>query len=547
VIAADAIARSRSLEAAARPTWAVALHTLRSTHRGALIWGAVFGFFALASATAYMTGFPTQAARAELARTLQTFAILLGPPRNADTVAGFTAWRVLLVGAVMGAIWAMLTSTSRLRGDEDDGRWELLLAAPLTKRAATLQVLLGLGGAWLLMFAVSALLIVLTGRLPGARFSLSGSLLLAAGMSAGAAMWLAIGALASQISATRGQAVRLAAALLGASFLVRMLADSRTSLGWLRWLSPLGWIEELHPFRNSQPQALLPMLVLIVGSCALAIVLAERRDLNASLIQEGQVRRHETAWSAGPFSLALRLAQPSAIGWLVGSGVLAFITGAVAKSASSILTSSPTFEAALGRLGIRKAAEGYLGLTFMFVAVLLAVLAAGQIAAMRDEEGSGRLENLLVRPVTRATWLSSRVGVALLLIVSVGLASGLLTWLGAASSHVGVGLSALLAAGLNACAPAVVVLGAGVLVLGWRARLAAPAAYALVAWSFLVNLLGSFLKGLDWLRQTSILTHMSLAPSVAPDWGADLVMLAIGLAAAIVGGMALKRRDLEYG
>ncbi|HET6316623.1 MAG TPA: ABC transporter permease, partial [Chloroflexota bacterium] len=211
-----------------------------------------------------------------------------------------------------------------------------------------------------------------------------------------------------------------------------------------------------------------------------------------------------------------------------------------------ILSSSPTIEAALGRLGVRKAAEGYLGLSFLFVAVLLAVLAASQVAAIRDEEASGRLDNLLVRPVTRAEWLISRVLTSLLLILLVGLASGFVTWVGAASSHIGVSLPTLLAAGLNACAPAVVVLGVGVLVLGWRGSLAAPVAYALVAWSFLINLLGTFLKNMDWLRDSSLFNHISLAPSVAPDWGEVLVLALIGLAAAYVGTVAFQERDIEY-
>ncbi|HET6315929.1 MAG TPA: ABC transporter permease subunit, partial [Chloroflexota bacterium] len=328
MIASDALVQAPAV--ATRQTsqrWVVAWHTLRSTHRGALIWGAVFGLFVVSSVTAYITGFPTQTERQQLARTLQTFSILLGPPRNADTVAGFTQWRVLLVAGIMGAIWGMLTSTSRLRGEEENGRWELLLAGPLTKRAATLQVLVGLGGAWLLMFGTTALLVLLSGRLPGARFPVTGSLLLAAAMTSGAAMWLAMGAVASQVSATRGQALRICAALLGASFLVRMLADSRTSLGWLRWLSPLGWLEEVHPLRSPQPLALLPVLAVILGCCAVAIWLAEWRDLNASLLQEGTARRHETAWSAGILSLAIRITQPAAIGWLLGAGVLSLVTG----------------------------------------------------------------------------------------------------------------------------------------------------------------------------------------------------------------------------
>src|SRR5262249_29395400 len=204
-----------------------------------------------------------------------------------------------------------------------------------------------------------------------------------------------------------------------ASYLVRMIADSRTSLGWLRWLSPLGWAEELHPLRGPQLVALLPMIGLIVACAMATIWLAERRDLNASVLREGAVRHHETRWSLGPISLAIRLTRGAAIGWLLGIGAMAFTTGLVAKSASSILSSSPTIQAALGRLGVRKATEGYLGVSFLLIAVMLALLAASQVGAIRDEEASGRLDNLLVRPVSRPLWLAGRLIVSLALVIGV--------------------------------------------------------------------------------------------------------------------------------
>jgi ABC-2 type transport system permease protein len=268
--------------------------------------------------------------------------------------------------------------------------------------------------------------------------------------------------------------------------------------------------------------------------------------VNASLLRESSVRTHETAWVGGTLRLAYRLTRPGAIGWLLGAAVMAFTMGAVAKSASSILSASPTIGAALGRLGIRRATEGYLGLAFLLFAVMLTVLAASQIAAIRDEEATGRLDNLLVRPVSRPAWLAGRLVVSLTLIVVVGLAFGLVTWLGASSQRVGVGLPALLTAGLNAAAPAVLVLGVGGLVYAGRGSLAAPVAYAIVAWSFLVNLLGSFLKGLDWVRQTSLFTHIALAPSVAPDWGSAAVLVALGAAAAMLALLAFQERDVEY-
>ena len=79
-------------------------------------------------------------------------------------------------------------------------------------------------------------------------------------------MFLAIGALTSQLSPTRRQANGLAAAVFGVSFLVRMAADTVAGLDWMRWASPLGWVENLHPLTGSQPLALVPILLLTVAA-----------------------------------------------------------------------------------------------------------------------------------------------------------------------------------------------------------------------------------------------------------------------------------------
>jgi len=183
---------------------------------------------------------------------------------------------------------------------------------------------------------------------------------------------------------------------------------------------------------------------------------------------------------------------------------------------------------------------------FLMAAVVIAVIAAGQVAALRDEEASGRLDNLLVRPVSRLGWLAGRLGVALALIALAGLAAGYFTFLGMASQHLYFALPTLIEAGLNATAPAVFVLGAGVLVFGLRPRLSAVAAYGIVAWSFLVDLLGSLVKGSTWLRDSSLFTHVALAPAAKPDWGTDAIIVLVGVAAALIGVIAFLRRDIAY-
>ena len=217
--------------------WVITRHVARSALRWSGIWGAVFGLFVISTSQAFAVAYPTLDERIRAIPSLQSFSILLGQPYHAETVAGFTQWRVLVVIALIGGVWGILTSTGLFRGDEEAGRWELLLARPTTKPRATAHALIGIGLAVAAMLAITAVFTVVAGRLPGARFGAGAALLFALTLVAGAAMFAAIGALTSQLGETRGQAATLASLTLGAAYLLRMVADSQSGLGWLRWLT----------------------------------------------------------------------------------------------------------------------------------------------------------------------------------------------------------------------------------------------------------------------------------------------------------------------
>ncbi|MDE3103441.1 MAG: hypothetical protein KGJ98_14565, partial [Chloroflexota bacterium] len=199
-----------------------------------------------------------------------------------------------------------------------------------------------------------------------------------------------------------------------------------------------------------------------------------------------------------------------------------------------------------GRLGVRAASEAYLGITFFMAVLVLAVLAAGMMSAVRDEEASGRLDNLIVRPTPRVVWLFGRVAIACLVVLLGGVIAGAATWAGSESQHVGVPLDKLLQAGVNATPPAIVVIGAAVFVLGVGPRLVSAVAYGIPAYSFVVELVGSLVKGQDWIRDTSLLHHIELAPAAKPDWGQDLVLVLIAAALAVAGAIAFQLRDVSY-
>ena len=521
--------------------------TARRAVRSGVLWGYVFGLYVATQALAYASSYRTVAQRAGLAKEFGANAgvsALVGPAHDIQTVAGFTVWKCLAVLAVVGAVWGLLTATRLLRGEEDAGRWELLLAGQTTRRVAAAQALVGLACGVAVLWTVSAVITVVVGRSSKVDISAPGALFLAVAVVAAAAMFLAVGALASQLAATRRQASAYAAAVLGVSYALRMVADSGTGLGWLRWTSPLGWVEELQPLTAPHPLALLPIVGLIAVLGFLAVRLAGERDLGSSMLDDHASSAPHTRLLSGPSGLDLRLARPTLAGWGVGIAAYGLVLGLVAKSAGSAISSSSSLTRAFSRLGA-VGAEAYLGVAFLLMAVLVAFVASGQISSARAEEAEGRLDHLLVRPVSRWSWLVGRLGVVTVVLLLGGLVAGVFTWLGAASQQSGVSFGTVLQAGLNVVPPAVCILGLGALVFGIWPRASTVATYGVLVWSFLVELVGGVVGLNHWVLDSSVFHQMAAAPAVSPDWTSGGVLLAVGVVAGLAGVIAFNFRDLQ--
>ena len=531
-----------------RPGTVVAFRAARASIRSAVLWGYVFGLTVASAALGYTSTYKTPAERARFAALFGSnagLAAITGPARDIQTIAGYTVWKCSVFLAVVGAVWGLLTGTRLLRGEEDAGRYELLLAGQTTRRRATAQSLAGLGAGLAVLWMLTAVITVAVGRSPKVGIAPGPALYFALALVAAAAMFLAAGALASQLAASRRQAATYCGAVLGACYALRMVADSATGLDWLRWTTPLGWIENLQPLTGPRPLALLPIAALTALLAGLTIHLAGRRDLGASVLPDRVTPRSRSVLLSGPAALAVRLARPALLGWAAAIAALSLLMGFIAKQAGVALTSSASIEKVLARFGEHGGtATTYLGFTFLMVAVLLAFLAAQQVTAARAEEAESRLDHLLVRPVSRTSWLAGRLVIAVVALVAGGLLAGLSAWAGAASQHAGVSLPSLLGAGLNLVAPALCVLGAGLFTLGGWPRATAAVSYAVLAWSLLVELAGGFFGSNHWLLDTSVFHQMAAAPAVSPDWVSAAAMTALAAAAITAGGLRFRRRDL---
>ncbi len=531
-----------------RARWVVFSRVARSAVRSGSTWGAVFGGYVALQALAYVKAYPTQASRDAMERAYGNnvgLNALLGAAHHINTVAGYAAWRVVGALSLLGGVWGVLTATRLVRGEEEAGRTELLASGQSEPGTVAQQSIGGLLAGFCALLVVTALVTVLTGASHSVGFSFGASLFFALVVCSGAATFLAVGVLTSQLADTRRRAATIAGASFGIAYVLRMIADTSASEHWLIWLTPLGWIEESRPLSDPRPLALVPLLALVATCLWLSERLATRRDLGAALLEDRGARPARTALLGSPLGLAVRLARSTAVAWLVGIAGFSLLLGSVAESSTNDRTASKELRQMIARLGGHGTlVEAYLGLTFLMVAFIVSLVAVGQVTAARHEEAEGHLDHLVAAPVGQASWLAGRLAVAASVVVLAGLTAGVFAWLGAVSQRGGAGLGVLAVAGLNVAAPSVLLLGAGALVLGIAPRRTSAVLYGYVTWSFLLVLTGGVVHVNRWLMDTSIFFHVAPAPATAVDWGSTGAMVGLGLLASCAGAVAMRTRDL---
>jgi ABC-2 type transport system permease protein len=526
----------------------VARRAFRQLWLGATVWAVAFAVTVAASALTYVRSFPTAAGRAQLAATTSAdagLAVLLGPVSAVGTVGGYTVYKCYVFLTVIGALWALLVTTRLLRGEEDAGRWQLVVSGEPTPARATASTLVAVGAGTGLLFAGATLGALLAGRDPAVGFRVGPCLLYGASLAVAPLTFAAVGALTSQVARTRRQATGLGLGVFAAAVVVRMVADSGPATRWLLWFTPFGWTERMRPFTAGDVRPLVPAVVMVAVLVAMTVVVAARRDVGDGLLASRDVTPLRPFGLRSPLGLAVRLEWGVLSGWCLGAAATGFVFGMIAKVAIGAVPDS--LRNALERFDVHGAfVDQYLAVAFLMVATVVALLPAGPLGALADEETSGRLVHVLSRGAGRTGLLAGRLGLAAVAVVTAGTLAGVAAWAGAAMQGVELDLGHVLLAGLNVVPTALVALAIGAVVLACAPRYAARAVYGVVIGSLLVDHLAPMIgSSVDWLSRLSLFHYQALAPAQSPDPLALSVNLAV---AAVLGGLAMSlfaRRDLR--
>jgi ABC-2 type transport system permease protein len=464
---------------------------------------------------------------------------LTGPPIALDNPGGFTVWRTGTTVSLLASAWIILAATRITRGEEDGGRWDLLLAGRLRVADVVVRCLAALvGSATLIGAAVAAGLLV-------ARTETTGAVIHAIGIACVALTFAMTALLAAQVMPRRSSATGLTAAALGVGLLLRMIADGSHQLAWLAWATPFGLTARAAPYADNRvaPLIVLGAFPIVLGGAALFA--ARHRDLGDGIVSVPVSRRPRTRLLQSIGGFAVRRTGRTTLGWAMGIAAYFLLVGAMLAYVLELFDTNPRFAELAAAAGIRgHELNAFAAALFGLLTVPTGLYATMRLAALVADEKAGRWTLLFARPVSRLRLLSAETIVTVSGVVALHCAAAVALWSGGRMTGAPLQFGDSVAGALNSLPVALLAVGAAAVGVGWFPSAASVTGALPVVGGFLVNVIMQVTKAPAWVANLSPWTHLAAVPDKPPNWVASTVFVLIAAALAGLGIYGYTQRDL---
>lgn len=521
----------------------------RQTLRGALIVGILGGLMMGAQGAAYAAAYPDQHSRDMIVASLKSapgLGFMAGEIENAGTPASYAIYKSIAVMTLITGVWGLMVTTRLLRGQEEDGQLEQIVSKRTTKLAASSQLLIGFGYSFILAFVMSWLFTTALGLDPQVKLSASGAFYMTAAAFLPALFFGALGVLTSQLAVTRGRAMAYALVPLLILFAIRGAANSIAEWNWLKQWTPFGWSDLLNAVLNPHPIWILPVVVFAVLFIAAGLYFARLRDLGTSILPQSDTARSHFYLLGSANRLAVRQSLGSFVWWLVGTLAFTGMLAAIAETGTKILESSPAAAEVFSKIGNAHSSIviTFLSLGGIFTVIILLVMVTIYLGGIRRDEAKGYVDNLLIQPISRTSWLAWRLLVIVAMVLITAFLAGYLTWQLTANQGIVLDFWIVTQNLLALTGPVILLLGIGALLYGFAPRIAAAAMYVIIVWTFIVDILKAIFSLDASVEKTSLLHYVSFTLDKAPNWSDFVWLVSIGTVLALVGIWRFSHRDI---
>jgi ABC-2 type transport system permease protein len=491
----------------------------------------------------------------------------LGSPFAMQTPEGYITFRYLgTVVPLLLSFWPIMAGASLVRGEEERGTLDVLLATPRSRARLLLEKIVALLIA-LVLIAVLFALGAVAGEAGTHHIDVVRALLAGLNLSLLAFFFGMLALLLSQFTTSRAAAAGGASGLLLLALLL-VVVGREVSGSWVQYLSPFYYYNlnrPLLPGFNDAPVAALVLLIPSLLFAALSLALFARRDIGRAAFSwqrktangkhqvERSLSRAERGISTRSVSLHALFAQGwSSFWWLLGitafCAAILWITPNFQGQFYKVVQQTPWLQQLFFDTPTDTNA-GVLGtLLFSFVPALVVVLALTQALKWSADLENGRLERIFSTPNSRPRILLERFGVNVLVI----LLAPVLTWLalliGAQMLHMDVNQGRIAAASFSMLPPALITLG---LVYALAGRLRYPAVLgilsAYLALAYLEESLEGAIQMPSWLMSLSIFHLYGNPVFLGMNWSNFLGMTGAAIVLLVIGLVQFRSADVALG
>ncbi len=540
----------------------IASKSLRDYRVAILGWGLGLGVLiaaGFATATpAVVSGF------ASLAQILR----FIGDAYAMQTPEGYITFRYLgTIVPLLFSFWAILAGTRLVRGEEERGTLDVLLATPQPRARLLLEKVAALLIASLLIAVLFALGIVAGESRLGGHVDMVRALLAGLNVSLFAFFFGMVALLLSQFTTSRGTATGWTSGLLLLALLLE-ITGRELSGNWLQYFSPFYYYNLnrlLIPSFPDQPLAVLPLVGLCVLCAALSLVLFARRDIGGSAYtwQREQpsgnqqaarsLSRAERAISTRSVSLHTLFTQgwPS-FWWLFG--IVAFsvygtiLAPNIQHAFYNIVQQTPWLAQLFFDTPTNTNAAVLGTILFSFLPALVVILALTLALKWAADLENRRLELLLGTPNSRPRILLERFGANVLVVLLAPILAWLTLLIGAQLINLNIDQGRILAASFSMLPPALITMGLVYALAGrlrYGALLGILTAYLVLA--FLEETLEGAIQMPSWVMSLSIFHLYGNPVFQGMNWTNFLGMTGAAIALLIISLVQFRYVDVELG
>lgn len=510
---------------------------LRQQKWAILIWLGIIIGLTLAVAFAYPDIYPTQEDLMAFAYTMDNPAMvaMLGPTYSPDqyTVALAYSGEMFMFMSILIVIMNILLTGNMTRGNEEEGRLEIIRALPIGRLASPTASLI-------ILFTLNMLIALSTGigmgYLGPETFTVPGAFAYGFGQASLGFLFASLTLVFAQLTDNKRSTNQFALASLLGFYIIRALADVNES-DWTL-LSPISWMIKVEPFMENNWWPILGLTATSVILTILAYLLLGQRDIQAGILPPS-TNKGKSSWFVKYLpGFILNQEGMRILTWAVGIFLLAASFGSILGELDTYFSDMEILQYFLDTDN-QSMTEAFIQLLYGLMTIFIAIPAIGIINSVRQEENQDRIDHFYSRPVARGFFLFNYYLVAIFTIVLLLFLLAFGMYITSQNMPDSTAFSTYMETAWHYLPSLLFMVGLATLLVGLAPKLY-PVIWLYTGFTFIVIYMGELLSFPDWLNNLSIFHHV---PEDG-DLNVLIITLLIALALTQIGITSYGKRDI---